>query len=419
MGKKKAKIKNKALTYQSLGFDDSIIDVLRDNQSEMSEVTYYTCIKMLSEAIAKLPLKFYQMTPGGIVPAGMTDTFRVLSLRPNPYMTPTTFWTTMEMNCQHYGNAFAWIDGEIEKDGKYGGKYVVHGLYPMDPKSVSILVDNVGLFGTDGALYYKYTNPRTGKEYLYRDSEVLHFKTWYSFDGITGEPVRRILKDVIGGASSSASYQNNLFRNGLTASMVVQYAGNLGDEQIKALKSKMASLTGPKAAGKVIPIPMGLTLTPLNMSMVDADFCNLRKYSALQIAAAFGIKPGQLNSYENSKYASSEYEALVFLNDTLSYRIKMYEEEINAKMLTPSEYKEGYFYKFNEKAILRTDAKTQSEVLKNYTQGGIYTSNEARQKLDLPNAEGGDVLLVNGSYVPIQEAGAAYNGGIKDGNTKN
>ena len=81
--------------------------------------------------------------------------------------------------------------------------------------------------------------------------------------------------------------------------------------------------------------------------------------------------------------------------------------------------KETYFYKFNEKAILRTDAKTQSEVLKNYTQGGIYTSNEARQKLDLPNAEGGDVLLVNGSYVPIQEAGAAYNGGIKDGNTKN
>lgn len=393
MGKKKTKIKNKALTYQSLGFDDSIIDVLRDNQSEMSEVTYYTCIKMLSEAIAKLPLKFYQMTPGGIVPAGMTDTFRVLSLRPNPYMTPTTFWTTMEMNCQHYGNAFAWIDGEIEKDGKYGGKYVVHGLYPMDPKSVSILVDNVGLLERTGRSTTSIRTRGRGKN-TYIETAKFCILRHGILSTESREPVRRILKDVIGGASSSASYQNNLFRNGLTASMVVQYAGNLGDEQIKALKSKMASLTGPKAAGKVIPIPMGLTLTPLNMSMVDADFCNLRKYSALQIAAAFGIKPGQLNSYENSKYASSEYEALVFLNDTLSYRIKMYEEEINAKMLTPSEYKEGYFYKFNEKAILRTDAKTQSEVLKNYTQGGIYTSNEARQKLDLPNAEGGDVLLV-------------------------
>lgn len=120
MGKKKTKIKNKALTYQSLGFDDSIIDVLRDNQSEMSEVTYYTCIKMLSEAIAKLPLKFYQMTPGGIVPAGMTDTFRVLSLRPNPYMTPTTFWTTMEMNCQHYGTPSAQVPAYEEKT-KYNG----------------------------------------------------------------------------------------------------------------------------------------------------------------------------------------------------------------------------------------------------------------------------------------------------------
>ena len=86
----------------------------------------------------------------------------------------------------------------------------------------------------------------------------------------------------------------------------------------------------------------------------------------------------------------------------------MYEEEINAKVLLPSEYKKGYYYKFNEKAILRTDSKTQSEILKNYVQGGIYTANEARTKLDLPNADGGDVLLVNGSYVPITEAGAAY-----------
>lgn len=87
----------------------------------------------------------------------------------------------------------------------------------------------------------------------------------------------------------------------------------------------------------------------------------------------------------------------------------MYEEEINAKVLLPSEYKKGYYYKFNEKALLRTDSKTQSEILRNYVQGGIYKSNEARALLDMPNADGGDVLLVNGSYVPITEAGAAYN----------
>lgn len=167
-------------------------------------------------------------------------------------------------------------------------------------------------------------------------------------------------------------------------------------------------LTGPKAAGKVIPIPAGFTINSLNMSMVDADFYNLRKYTALQIGAGFGIKPSHLNNYENSKYASSESEALAFLVDTLLYRLKMYEEEINSKVLTPKEQKEGYYYKFNEKVLLRTDSLTQSQILKNYVQGGIYSANEAREYLDKPNLEGGDQLLVNGSYVPITEAGAAY-----------
>ena len=29
------------------------------------EVTYYTCLKMLSETIGKVPLKYYQETPKG------------------------------------------------------------------------------------------------------------------------------------------------------------------------------------------------------------------------------------------------------------------------------------------------------------------------------------------------------------------
>lgn len=39
------------------------------------------------------------------------------------------------------------------------------------------------------------------------------------------------------------------------------------------------------------------------------------------------------------------------------------------------------------------------------------TANEARRKLDLPDREGGDVLLANGSMVPLTMAGAAYTKG--------
>lgn len=63
-----------------------------------SEVTYFTCLKMLSETLAKMPIKYYQKTDKGIIEAEATDASKLLSKRPNPFMTPTTFWNTVEIN---------------------------------------------------------------------------------------------------------------------------------------------------------------------------------------------------------------------------------------------------------------------------------------------------------------------------------
>ena len=68
-----------------------------------------------------------------------------------------------------------------------------------------------------------------------------------------------------------------------------------------------------------------------------------------KIAAAFGIKPNQINDYEKSSYANSEMQQLSFYVDTELFILKQYEEELNYKLLTDSEIKEGYFFKFNEK----------------------------------------------------------------------
>ena len=178
-------------------------------------------------------------------------------------------------------------------------------------------------------------------------------------------------------------------------------------------------LTGPRNAGKVIPVPIGLTLTPLKMNLTDAQFFELKKYSALQIAGAFGIKPNQINNYEKSSYSNSESQQLAFLVDTMSYRLRMYEDEINAKALTPKESMDGYFFKFNEKAILRTDSKTQMENLTAAVNNGIYTPNEARRNLDLPDDPAGNQLIVNGNYIPLERVGENYGmGGDKNANSK-
>ena len=75
----------------------------------ISEATYFTCLKMLSETIGKLPLHYYQRTSAGRVKADPTDATLLLTTRPNPYMTPTTLFTTTEMMCQHFGNGYIYI----------------------------------------------------------------------------------------------------------------------------------------------------------------------------------------------------------------------------------------------------------------------------------------------------------------------
>ena len=76
--------------------------------------------------------------------------------------------------------------------------------------------------------------------------------------------------------------------------------------------------------------------------------------------------------------------------------------------MSEEEQQAGFYYKFNEKVLFRTDSKTQMEYLRNGVGGSILMVNEARRKLDLPDAEGGNVLIANGNIVPLTQAGAAY-----------
>ena len=124
-----------------------------------------------------------------------------------------------------------------------------------------------------------------------------------------------MLMDTIGGAEESQTYLNRLYQDGLTASMALQYTGDLDKARRMALQREYNDpLTGAKNAGKVVAVPVGMTLQPLNIKLADAQFFELKKYTALQIAGAFGIKPNQLNNYEKSSYANGETRTIGFFN---------------------------------------------------------------------------------------------------------
>ena len=396
-------------TLNSQSFLESL--GLRRKRKPTSEVTYFTCLKMLSETLAKMPIKYYQKTDRGIVEADQTDTSKLLTKRPNPFMTPTTFWNTVEMNRNHYGNAYVYMRKKFIRQ-RYGGEFRIIDLWVMQSNCVQIVVDDAGIFAGVGRLWYVYTDPTSGRQYVFNTDEVMHFKTSFSFDGITGLPVQQILKDTVSGASASQDFMNKMYESGLTAKATLEYTGELNEGAKEALRQSFEEFgSGAKNVGKILPVPWGMKLTPLDIKLTDSQFFELKKYTALQIAAAFGVKPNQINDYSKSSYANSELQQLSFYVDTELFIIKQYEEEINYKMMTEEEQDSGFYYKYNEKVLFRTDSKTQMSYLKEGVGGSIIKPNEARRKLDMPDAEGGDELFANGNIVPLTMAGAAYQKG--------
>lgn len=379
----------------------NFLGVDKNDTAALSEATYFACMKVLSESIGKLPLKLLQYNDrNGVTTARGHPLYNVLHDRPNPYMTSSTFWSTVEFNRNHYGNAYVLISGAGSKTK----------LWILPSYQVEVWYDDAMILSDVPDVYYLYS--AGGKIYKFGSEEVLHFKSSNTLDGIIGVSVQDQLKMTIQGNAKAQRLLNRMYNSGFTAKAVMQYTGSLNDENVKTfvrgIEAYAKGELKDEGIENIIPLPLGASLQPLNVKLADNQFIEVKQYSSLQIASAFGIKPYQIGDYTKSSYASAEAQQLSFYVETLLYIIKQYEEEITYKLLTANEVENGLHAKFNVAVILRADLKTQIETLSTAVNSFIYTPNEARALLDLESKDGGDKLLGNGASIPVQYAGSQY-----------
>ena len=240
----------------------------------LSEATYFACQKVLCEAIGKLPLKLLQYNDrNGVTSARNNPLYKVLHDRPNPYMTSTVFWSTIEFNRNHYGNAYAWIQGA-------GSKIQ---LWILPSNEVEIWYDNACILSDVPDIYYIYN--KGGKLYKFGSEEILHFKTSNTLDGITGVSVQDQLKATIGGNDKAQKLINKMYDSGFTAKAVLQYTGNLSDENAqkfaKGIEAYSKGALKDQGVENIIPIPLGASLQPLNIKLADNQFIEVKQYTAL------------------------------------------------------------------------------------------------------------------------------------------
>ena len=113
-------------------------------RSAMQMTAVYSCVRILSEAIAGLPIHLYRSDDDGSKEKA-TDhpLYFILHDEPNPEMTSFVFRETLMTHLLLWGNAYA----QIIRNGK--GEVVA--LYPLMPNRMTVDRDSAG------RLYYRYT----------------------------------------------------------------------------------------------------------------------------------------------------------------------------------------------------------------------------------------------------------------------
>jgi len=376
-------------------FGVSIDSLQISGSSSLNEVTTYTCIKILSESVAKLPLKIYQDDGSGAEKSIKDYRYNLLKLRPNPYMSAYDFWRVLEVLRNIHGNSYALIDSATT--GRNAGQ--IQGLYPVKSENMTVYVDDMGLLSGKNRVWYKYRDDMGG-EILLDSESVLHFKGM-SLNGIIGLSPIEYLRLTIENAKSASTYLNSSYKKGLQTGGILQYTGDLGPDEQSTLRGKYEQmLSGLGNANRLSVIPLGLSYQPISLKMTDAQFLENTRLTIQQLTAAYGIKPHQVNDQTKTSYSSTSEANREFYTDTLLSNLTMYEQEINYKTFLSKEIAAGYYAKFNADVILRADAEKRYITYSQSVQNMILTPNEARAKEDLPPKDGGDVLYGNAALAP-------------------
>ena len=367
-------------------------------RSAMQMTAVYSCVRILAEAVAGLPLHLYKYTDGGGKEKALDHPlYRLLHDEPNPEMSSFVFRETLMTHLLLWGNAYAQVIRN--------GKSEVIALYPLMPNKMSVDRDE------NGRLYYTYYRGSDeaikNKDFAVtlQPSDVLHIPG-LGFDGLVGYSPIAMAKNAIGMAIACEEYGAKFFANGAAPGGVLEHPGTIKDPQ-RVRESWQSTFGGSGNANKIAVLEEGMKYTPIGISPEQAQFLETRKFQINEIARIFRVPPHMVGDLEKSSFSNIEQQSLEFVKYTLEPWIVRWEQSINRALLSENE-KAAYFVKFNVEGLLRGDYQSRMAGYATARQNGWMSANDIREleNLDrIPPEQGGDLYLINGNMTKLEDAG--------------
>lgn len=358
-----------------------------EEDDAMSVLSILTCVRVLAESIAAMPLDLYKLEEDGDrVRATEHPLYMLMRKQANPYCTAyeLRLWMIVDGLLRGFGAA------QVVRDDD--GKPVA--LYPLHASKLSI---------KKYAAEYIYEY-RTGKEPQYlRYNDVLLIKTWTD-GGLLSSSLISEAKEGLATAKATQDFSAEYFNNGSGIEGVIEVpSGFETDEEFEEFQKRFKeSYTGDGNRHSIPILESGATFKGVNLNLKDRQFLETRMYQRSEIAGLFRVPAPLINDLEKANLANVKELNSAFLKHTLRPWLANIEQRCDMTLLSDDE-RTGYFFEHNPNHLLALSPQEQAAMLKELVQAGISTPNEARRKLNMQRHEDGDILMTNGNMLPVKE----------------
>jgi HK97 family phage portal protein len=354
-----------------------------DSALQLSGV--WSCVKLISETVASLPLTIYENTESGRKKADLIPLATLFNGKVNRYQNKVEFFETVLLNLIIHGNSYCIIQ-------KSAGRII--GLLPIMASQVQTVLL------PDGTVVHEYYYD--GGVKVYAQESIWHLKMMGN--GIVGLSPLAYQRNTLGIAQAAESAVTKIYRNGAKPSGVLSIDRVLTTAQRDAIRANFSTLVTTNDE-RLLVLEGGMKFDAISLSPADIELLASRQFQLSEICRWYGVPSVMVNDTSSTTVWGSGIEQIVagFYKVTLRPILEKIEQSMVVTLLGDTTGK--YEVEFNFEGLLRADQKSRFDGYRVGIQGGILTPNEARNMEGLPVMDGGDELFMQSATLPISKLG--------------
>lgn len=348
----------------------------------------WACVRLISQAIATLPLSMFERTSGGKRAAPKHPLHFVIHDQPNLDSTAAVFWEAMV--------AAILLRGAGRAEKLYVGPDLV-GLAFLNPDKL------VRTRNAAGARVWHY--PRENGSMR----EIPDGRVWtipgFTLDGVNGVSVITYGAKVFGAAIAAERAASRTFKNGMLQTVYYKTKEWLKPQHRQEFKE---SIEGSVERGEMPVLEGGVDVGTLGIKPSDAQLLESRAFGVETICRWFGVDPSMVaHGEKTSNWGTGLEQKLIgFLTFTLGPLLRRIEQAISKDLILPGD-RLRFYPKFAVEGLLRADSAGRAAFYAAMVNNGILTRDEVRELEDRePMGGNAAVLTVQSAMTTLDSVGA-------------